>query len=349
MKITEMLQREDFYKINKKTLRRYYGNASGSSTKLYIYPRLNAIVTSSPSKKVISYLNTEYSVRSLVKRIVALGYVNACMVSKGLLADKAITIHNNLSNDILIYPCNKKYRVFDFYKETVSVIIKDGFDNSDLLHEIEFRKQQDNPEFIPRLLLCSAEGYTEKIINGVPLARITDNKKYNIIKKRAYKLFKDYYSKDDRVISTKDYIEKTIRAIDKLLKKKANNYDEVKQVVSLLQNRIDLSGNIKLCFSHGDFQAGNIWIDNNDHIFIIDWESWGERSVWYDHATLFNSLRPGDISGFLNSSINTQEKATVLLEDIVFQLKELNSLPYDFGIEGFNNYIQKVGEWLRRN
>ena len=69
MKISFMLKREDFYKINENTLEKYYQN-SKNEKRLYIYPELNAIVTARPSKMVRNYLYTEFRVSgSPLKRL----------------------------------------------------------------------------------------------------------------------------------------------------------------------------------------------------------------------------------------------------------------------------------------
>lgn len=116
MKISEMLKRENFYEINRKTLSSFYADGT-ETTKLYIYPKLNAIVSQKPSSNVKGYLLCEYSVRSnIFKKIIVLMYVNLCMLSRGILSDRAIEVRGKINNDILIYPCNKKYRIFDFKK-----------------------------------------------------------------------------------------------------------------------------------------------------------------------------------------------------------------------------------------
>ena len=137
MKITEMIAREDFYAINELTLNRYY-KSSNDECILYIYPKLNAIVTKNPGKAVKDYIRTEYTLKSFVKQMAANAYINLCFNIHGRLAEKKQVIHNKVSDNTLIYPCNKKIRIFDFDKNVVSVILKEGFDSHDIQHEIEF-------------------------------------------------------------------------------------------------------------------------------------------------------------------------------------------------------------------
>lgn len=340
MKITEMLQREDFYKINMDTLREYYGD-SGSRGKLYIYPKLNAIVTKKSSKNVVDYLCTEYDVQgSAVTRLAVHSYVKMCLSSNGRMADKQIEIPNTADSNTLIYPCNRKYRIFDFNSSVVDVQIKSGFPTGQLEHEVEFRKKDSTPDFVPKMLRYSDHGYREQIIDGRPLARMSDG--YEEYKKTAYSELVGYTKQFEKKIQGHVYAEnvsKTISGIDYDVSKLLGN-------ITVAVSRIP---EITLTFSHGDLQAGNIWIENGTNkVFIIDWESWGTRSAFYDKAVLFDGLRPGSIDNYLSKQLPLDEMSVVLLEDLAFQIEEYKSLPGEFGKEQLDNYVKKVTEWSNR-
>ena len=347
MKISEMMQREDFYKINERTLANFYPETAEHST-LYIYPKLNAIVTHNPSQKVVDYLITEYSVRSSIKRVLTKLYVILAMRTGGLMADKKERISTSISHDTLIYPCNKKYRIFDFNSNSVSVIPKDGFDDSDLKHEIEFRQKSDNPDFVPKLIGIASRGYSESIINGRPLARMPYG--YDEYKHKAYEAFRLVYIKTNRDVDGLNYAGRLYNKIISCLTEKIKDKASVLKTIHFLKKKVSELDTITLTFSHGDLQPGNIWIENNtNQIFIIDWESWGERSAWYDYDTLFNGLRPGSISNYLNTELDISRKSVVLLEDIIFQINELNSLPQNFGEDKFLQYIELISSWAKEN
>lgn len=340
MKITEMLQREDFYKINMDTLREYYGDGS-SMGKLYIYPKLNAIVTQKPSKAVIEYLLTEYDVQgSAVKRLAVQSYVKVCLSSNGRMADKQFEIPNTANSNTLIYPCNRKYRIFNFNSNVVDVQIKSGFPTGQLEHEVEFRKKDSIPDFVPKMLRYSDYGYREQIIDGRPLARISDG--YEEYKKTAYNKLMGYTKQFEKKIPGYVYAEdvsKTLSGID---------YDTLK-LLGKLTAAVSKIPEITLTFSHGDLQAGNIWIENGTNkVFIIDWESWGTRSVFYDKAVLFDGLRPGNIDNYLSKKLPPDEMSIVLLEDFAFKIEEYKSLPGEFGKEQLDYYVKKVTEWSNR-
>lgn len=342
MKISEMLLREDFYKINEETLRTFFGNCAKGET-LYVYPQLNAIITRKPSKNVKKYLYNEYKVRgSLLKALVVKAYVFACLNSNGVLAAKKINIPNEMNAHKLIYPCNKKYRIFDFERDTVSVIPKCGFPTNDLEREIEFRSNNTAP-FIPALVSYSENNYSENIIDGLPLARITDN--FEGFCEEAIEILEQYAEKTGKVTKkiSKEYALELRSVIDGFINRKSKYVDETvleKIVTKLIESINDET--ITITLSHGDLQPGNVWVDKDGKIFIIDWESWNQRSIWYDKAVMFGNIRSKGLSEYIKSNdINTQT-AIVCLEDIIFRLTELYNLPLDYGEKDFNIYIKSL-------
>lgn len=348
MKISQMLEREDFYTINKRTLEKYWLEQvnDAEKTNLYIYPHLNAIVTSAPTKEILEYLLCEYSIRSsIIKRLLIKLYVYISLKSKGILASKMLAINAHIENDMLIYPCNKKYRIFNFKRKTVSVIVKDGFSDSDLRHEIAFRSREDLPSFVPEFVCSDEHSYEETIIDGRPLARISDG--FEEYRNQAYKLLKQYGDSQTETRNANEYARILADNIYQLLEYKAHNKEIVNEIVERLLEVIPDSREVQLTFSHGDLQPGNIWVENkNDHIYIIDWESWGIRSEWYDYDILYHNLRPDGLSKYFSIYVPEMRRAIVLLEDLIFQLKELNSLPKDFGQENFEAYCNQLQENL---
>lgn len=339
MKISQMLKREDFYTINEKTLAVYFGEGGAEKSTLYVYPHLNAIVTAKPSKKVTDYLLCEYSVRSnAIKRAAVRLYVMACLHSVGLLSARSLEISYSIGGDIMIYPCNRKYRIFDFGKNLVTVINKVGFSDSALLREIEFRKREGLPSFIPRMVRCDNSGYTETIIDGRPLARVSSG--FETYRDQAYQALQAYGSAQKECLAAKAYAKSLLEDIGHLADQKVQNKGDLLEIAERLLAFCTDDTMVTIGFSHGDLQPGNIWVANKtSQIYIIDWESWGKRSVWYDKAVLYQNLRPGGLQQYFSWDVPDTERAIVLLEDLIFQLNELNNLPSDFGHEGFRQYV----------
>lgn len=347
MKISFMLKREDFYRINKNTLETYFRNCTAEK-KLYIYPELNAIVTARPSKAVRQYLYTEFRVNgSPLKRLLVRLYATVLLSSGGLLASRSLKIKTDAHSDTLIYPCNKKYRVFDFRENTISVLGKEGFPTDDLQREMKFRAEYDAP-FIPGLLQCTPNGYTEGIIDGCPVARTGE--RMNTLCERALAVWEEYIRPYTKQISAHEYgaqlfqkiqtLENRIIELGKQIDSASlHTLSEVLLDVLRIKNR-----EVPVSLSHGDLQPGNIWVEvGSEKLYIIDWESWGQRSTWYDRATLYEGLRRTD--GIANYAKKRDlVHATVLLEDVIFRLTELTNLPYDYGCREFDAYIKTLLE-----
>lgn len=347
MKISYMLKREDFYQINQKTLNQYYHD-KGKSRKLYIYPELNAIVTARPSSQVKNYLYTEFKVKGkILKKLLVFLYARTFINSKGLLSSKSCVIHGDFSDDCLIYPCNKKIRIFDFAQGTVRVVPKHGFPDDDIKREIKFRTSQ-SAAFIPEILSYSENEYCETIIDGYPLARA--QKEYFELKETAWKIWQEYaaptvesvFSKDYAVLLHSQFVQQTERAKAKL---KTINWEALTGLENSVYQSISAEDAvIQIGLSHGDLQPGNIWIENRTQkIFIIDWEAYGTRSIWYDECTLNCKIR---MSAKLQEFARGKDfkHNIVLYEDLIFRLTELNNMPLNYNSESFNEYIAVVSD-----
>lgn len=352
MKISEMILREDFYKVNEETLACCYHDAD-VSTELFVYPRINAIITRHPGGKVRRYLYTEYSIRGhFLKRWLIYLYMFLLFHSGGVFADRRISVQGRVENNDLIYPCNRKYRIFHFESNEVAVIVKAGFLADTLQREILFRENSREGYVLPVIKKGDAF-YVEKIIDGVPLARILDN--YEKYIEEVLLLIQQLNTSERAVRTVKEYAEELQEKITYNLDAMAQYLrpeERVKVVCISEEMRRKLKKDIKieLGLSHGDLQPGNIWVEREtDKIYIIDWESWDIRSTWYDKAVLLCNIRNGDgIRGLLNNVfVGLFEKDDynivkyiVALEDLLYKVIEVNSLPGEYGVKNFLEYIK---------
>lgn len=348
MKISYMLKREDFYTINEKTLAAFFGT-DGEACDLYVYPKLNAIIRKNPSKAVRDYLYTEFDLRcAWYKKVPVWLYVRSCLKSRGHLSQKKIRVAAHVTEDRLIYPCNRKYRIFDFENKTVSVIVKAGFSNRCLLREIAFRKEHQDAGFILPVIEDSAFGYTERIIDGAPLARRKKN--HDRLKKDALALWQDYGKDTKELVSAKAYAKRLSKEAEELKKQlkeagKTINASALEDVCERLFTRMENEeGSVELTLSHGDLQEGNIWIENKtDKIYIIDWESAGIRSTWYDEAVLNEDIRKERrFEDFCRK--DDLSHLTVTAEEVLYRLTELADLPGSYGAASFDQWIEKLLE-----
>jgi hypothetical protein len=370
MKISEMLAREDFYTILPKTLNKYADFLGispesvtladkGSKADLYVNEKLNAVIFDEPSQNVRHYLRTEYAVSgSLVRRLMVNAYLAAGLTMVRLLSQRGLVLNTTLPlNDVLIYPCNKKIRLFDFASGTVHTVLKEGFPDIYIKREIAFRKERD-AFFVPKIIRAGDGCYSERIIhNGRPLARIQDVAFVEEKKKESLALLRSLMAKEER-IGAKAYMEQLrARCLTMLTGKDIfQNRETVSAIFDKLQAGIE-ECKIGLVISHGDFQPGNIWIDAEGKVVIIDWETVKLRSPYYDYAALYCQLRNhGGLQNLCDRVRSNQHLSTIknvsvetilriiLAEELEYQTEELLSFPDVMGIEFYNKNINELIE-----
>ncbi len=376
-----MVKRENFYEINEKTLECYYKlvhkmqlNITTSNysllEKVFIYPRINAIVTRKPSDSVIKYMLAEYNVRtSLIKYILGKIYTVACLYSRGLISSKALVFsgENPMTENILVLPCNRKIRIIDFENQHIDSIIKAGFTRKYFANELSFRKESPYP-FVPPVLLHGENWYREPLLQGQPLARVTDSRQYDLSVNMAIEhigvIGRDTLNFIDSRQYASDLLNQIVELIPMAEKNKHIRYGQVLHKVSEAAYSMtsQLPDTIPTAMTHGDFQSGNIWFDAMEKkTYLIDWETVAVRSIWYDPATLLLSTRRHN--GVLNMVaaresqhvrdsvlINDSNKSyhmdavmgILLLEDIIFYLEDNLELPEDWGGELIDKYASQL-------
>jgi hypothetical protein len=384
MKIDAMIKRENFYSINEKTLENYFKNVYGLElqistgkpldySKIVIYPKINAIVTRTPSKLVLKYVFSEFNVRNNLRKFI-LGklYTGFCLYSFGLLATKTLKFHKQspVRDNILIWPCNRKIRIFDFENMFVDSIVKEGFTKKYFNKELTFRLSS-NYHFVPAILKNGENWYREGILPGQPLARLSDNYQFGKSCDDAIIYMKTIVEDTIVYIDTVGYINKLLDNIIELLilakvKKNILTGDSINQIAKLCAIKAkDLPLKIPYALSHGDLQSGNLWVDtNSSQTYIIDWETNDFRSIWYDPATLLLSTRRNNgVLNMVNNCNSSEVKKAVLindsfkdynmkavmgllvLEDIVFYLQDNLELPLNWGgdlIDTFGRQLMKI-------
>ncbi len=367
MKISEMLAREDFYSILPDTLNRFAeflgiepGSIAvvgkGETAVLYVNEKLNAIIAGKPSKLVKDYLRTEYTVAgSLLRKMAVAAYLTIAVTFVKSNAQRGLKIKlNGKTDDVLIYPCNKKIRLFDFSEGVVYTVLKEGFPDIYIKRETEFRLNT-YVSFVPKIKHSGQGCYSETIIrNGRPLARIQDAAFVEEKKRESLELLTSL-TKQPRKIDARTYVAELKERCLKMLSTK-KGFAESDKVASIFDRLIEKTQDcdIGLVISHGDFQPGNIWIDENGKTVIIDWETVKERTPFYDYAALYCSLRNhGGLNHFYervraNNYLSTVEGcsvetvlALILAEEIEYQTEELISFPGTMGLEMYMNKINE--------
>jgi len=386
MRISDLQRRENFYEINNKTLEKYFseinqithrvkiyeGSITCSTNKSYffIYPRINAIVTKDNSREVREYIYKEFSNNpSFLKRFTIYFYTRLLLKSKGRFSDKCISIEPEIKdeNSLLIYPGNKKIKIFNFKENYIDNIVKESFIDYCLNKELDFRLNNTKYDFVLGVERYSNRWYREKIIDGVSLPRIADKNKHKLFKENVNRLL-DLLQEDTKTeIEIGEHINKLVSKIKKeshKLEDKSEKFNferNLKEFVMYLINKIiNKKDIILLSLSHGDMQEGNVIIRRTDEkIFILDWETWDERTIWYDKLMFNCNLR--NIYKFLSNlknylfnykniiykgrddiftaDLNRRKVIAIIfiLEDLLWQIEESNNFPYNI----VNNSVKK--------
>jgi len=376
MAISDLQRRENFYEINNITLEKYFSEINqtthcveiceNSPTYLinksifFVYPKINAIITKDNSKEVRKYIYKEFSNNpNLLKRFAIYFYTRLLVKSKGRFSDKCISMEPKIKdeNSLLIFPGNKKIKIFNFKENYIDNIVKESFINYCFNKELDFRLNNRKYDFILGIERYSNRWYREKIIDGVSLPRISNKNRHKLFKENANTLLNLLQKDTEKEIEMGEYINTLVSKIKKGSHKLENKSEKFnfeknlgKFLIYLTSKIINKKDVILLSLSHGDMQEGNVIIRKTDEkIFIVDWETWGERCVWYDKLMFNYNLR--NIYKFINNLKNylfnykdiicegrdgiftvdlNQRKAIAIifiLEDLLWQIEESNNFP----------------------
>lgn len=390
MTISDLQRRENFYEINNKTLEKYFSEISqtthyvkicrDSSTcsrnksYFFIYPRINAIVAKDNSEEARKYIYKEFSNNSnLLKRFTIYFYTRLLLNSQGKLSNKCISIEPKIKDEnlLLIFPGNKKIKVFNFKENYIDNIVKDSFNDYSFKRELDFRLNNDKYDFVLGIEKYSNRLYREKIIDGVSLPRISNKNKHKLFKKNVNKILDLLQKNTKKEIEIGEYINKLVCKIKKRSreledKSKKFNFEKYlgKFLTYLMSKVINKKDVILLSLSHGDMQEGNVIIRKTDEkIFIVDWETWSERTIWYDKLMFNYNLR--NICKFINNlkeyifnckNVIFEDKNNVaaadlnqrkviaiifILEDLLWQIEESNNFPYGIVSNSVEKYFDE--------
>ena len=383
MTILEMFEREDIYKILEVTLKEYYQKVHNAEVnvevrkkhlfqKLVIYPRLGIVVPLIPSWAVIKRTYVSFDVQNnLPKKLFAWAYITLCFLTFGLFADASLYVSDKsvYSKDTVIIPSNRKIRIYEYGKGYVDSILKDGFNDFYFNNEIEVRKQPKY-DFILGLLAYGSRWYREKLLRGRCLVRCSGEEYETYLNQTIYDLEALY--KENRVdMPAKQYVEQLVPDYERIIaeiekKKHIRCGDKIRSVLKKMQAVCGSSDEIiPLTLTHGDLQTGNIYVDEeNKKLYIIDWETVKQKSVWYDAATVMCSTRRANrFSEMINDRFDKSVQAKLfvfdkhphdnmnlvaailVLEEMGFFLDEIVDLPNDMGaeiIERFEHEIDQI-------
>jgi hypothetical protein len=185
------------------------------------------------------------------------------------------------AHDTLILGGNRRLRLLHPSRGTSTVILKAGYPEKYLTHEVAVR-QRLQLDFSPQLKHVSVdEGwYEETYVKGTPLNRLARRDVSVLVETAHTYLLKKLVEPTLQVVNMQDYVARVISKIDVL-----DVLDVTLSVRNIIQRMVKKwrgsTIDIPVSMTHGDFQPANILYDGHQ-ITVIDWECVGERHAAYD-------------------------------------------------------------------
>jgi hypothetical protein len=291
--------REDIDKIIINTLSKFYQThveirRNYTKKSFILNPRLNAAVFSKASTKVLNAIRLGHFVRkNKFANFIMQIYITFAFSKHGLFGCKYLYINElpKCPEKIYIMPGNMKLKIMDYESMVINNIIKDRYEESAFFKEVSIRT---NPvwDFILPIKQNNDYSYQEELLYGCTLDRIQKSD-FVGINDTIENIILQMQSKNRRVTNAGTYSKMLINNIRegclKLVDGESYKSSIIKfiDVIALLIKNTE----IEIAFSHGDLQNGNIFVSLNNKVYILDWDTYGERSIGYDLLTFYYEFR----------------------------------------------------------
>ena len=261
---------------------------------------LNIILHKSLETNVRRALVFEYSLsKSQIKQLLQSLYIRLIFLPgiSELFSDKSIRLPSYLSNYAVV-PGNHRIRLFESSLKTITVLLKNNEASKFIKNDIDARFN-NNLSYAPKILSFGPDWLVEEFINGVPFNRVNSNDDSKEALNTLIILHtKELINTSKKKIKIKEYLNQKISEIYQLVDVLAEVSSVRKELIFGLEKLFDkaLSLNIselETSTTHGDFQEGNVRINSNNELFVLDWESADDRFYLYDAFVMFSGVRTG--------------------------------------------------------
>lgn len=371
MKLNQLLERENFYKILVDTLTEnsfFDGKKTNKENVIFkCFDKLNIIHNESIDFNVIKKLTFEYSLsKSLIKKFLQNIYIIFFSLPKinNLLVNNRIYLSNDLVKYAII-PGNHRVRLYGKELNKIIVLLKKNENKKFIKNDIAVRFD-NSISYAPKIISYGNDWLVEEFVEGVPFNRVnTDNNLlFSIIRNHNDELIK-LTKKPQPLKKYIDFCKDEITTIVDLIPDKEEIKREInhglneifEKLLKLELNQIDVSS------THGDFQEGNIRINNQNMAYVIDWEAADYRFFMYDFFVLLSGIRTGKniYSSFdlffsqlnlFNFDLDEYSKKSLVLllsfEELRFNLNEKISLNFFESKEYLNNIFFEINRNFKK-
>ena len=179
---------------------------------------------------------------------------------------------------------------------------------------------------LPQIMSLPCGGYLEEQIKGVAINRLTvrDIAKTNIELEKTLSEFFDYQRQKGFKLSIDEFFEcKHDYLCEKMTSENLVSIEEIKFFLSLKGKlkKIIESNDIECIWAHGDMNTGNIFISEDEKIYIIDWEYFGTRHQSYDRFVYSRNLRHVKSPDEYHLILKSPEVSVLdVLEEFIFSM-----------------------------
>ena len=179
---------------------------------------------------------------------------------------------------------------------------------------------------LPQILSLPCGGYLEEQIKGVAINRVTcrDIEKTNIDLEKTLSDFFDYQLQEGFKLSIDEFFEcKRDYLYKKMTSENLVSIEELKYFLSLKSKLKDTikSSDIECIWAHGDMNTGNIFISEDEKVYVIDWEYFGISHQSYDRFVYSRNLRHVKSLDEYTLILNSPEVPVLdVLEEFIFNL-----------------------------
>ncbi len=377
MAYSDFFSREDVYGIIIKTLEEHFScqvirklqiyKEWDKGTIFYCFKKIGYIVPISMPKKAIEYIFHDYHItRPIWKKIVVSIYLKLLVKSPRFLSDGYLYIEDSsLAGELLIQPGNKKIRILDFENSQITCYRKQSFKKTWLEKEIVYREFNTLQHVIP--VKRMHDGYVEPLIIGYSYVRLSQFRKAQLAGQMGSiwnSLGVDIKRKNAKWYADELFLKIRNSVMKSKLSKMVDNdaYSHFFAFINLIPTLIDEHLELSVGFSHGDMQPGNLlWEQKTDKLYLIDWETWSVRSIYYDRYLFYYGFRNSTkllsnmaaainelsikLFGYSLDKVECISSIIIfILEDIFWQLEELTALPDGSLPNGLRFYLEHLNQ-----
>ena len=344
MKIQQLLQREPFGKILEKTLSRFLSCRFGGTYQVrwrrrsafdalrrsraadfetwYCNPFLNAIFSAKVDRSILdlvreNYIQTPFRYRRYPQQLyVTLATLRA---TAPFLTTHVLDIRPRLDGqeNMLILGGNNRIRLLDLKMRRTWDILKYGFDAACMLSELDVRQMPGAWPF-PALRAVAEDNtwYESDYIPAISLNRLGWKQDRTSLLASTLKTLGQWLDQTRTTSTTMIYADRLVKEIG-LLSRKGTLFDIADQemiwqwlatALKILSAAGHEKLSVELACGHGDFQDGNILVDADSRVWIVDWEHACQRQLAYDYLVFsLKSRFPNGLAGRIQKALHSGE------------------------------------------